>query len=204
MQSTQNEYMKEKEKKHCPQYSDSSGLNYPSDRIKYNLIAFQSKIPVLANVDWHLLSSQRVHLITFWVKEQFGLFSPALFPRTCVYVCICVFRLPWKLLLNAVVPSRRKPNQTQRAYGFNVVSERGRERRNAQMKSRDPLLLFFSGVCMTLTDPLPLTYVFRHREEGRKGIYARSERPCRCQLLTHGVVKTMCTKRDSEEIWFRP
>lgn len=57
--------MKEKEKKHCPQYSDSSGLNYPSDRIKYNLIAFQSKIPVLASVDWHLLSSQRVHLITF-------------------------------------------------------------------------------------------------------------------------------------------
>lgn len=49
--------MKEKEKKHCPQYSDSSGLNYPSDRIKYNLIAFQSKIPVLASVDWHLLSS---------------------------------------------------------------------------------------------------------------------------------------------------
>lgn len=170
------------------------------NRIKYNLIAFQSKIPVLANVDWYLLSSQRVHLITFWVKEQFGLFSPALFPRTCVYVCIYVFRLPWKLLLNAVVPSRRKPKPhptLQRAYGFNVVSERGRERRNAQMKSRDPLLLFFSGVCMTLTDPLPLTYVFRHREEGRKGIYARSERPCRCQLLTHGVVKTMCTKGDT-------
>lgn len=199
MQSTQNEYVKEK-KNTLPsvQWLFWLELSLWQNKVQFNC---------LASVDWHLLSSQRVHLITFWVKEQFGLFSPALFPRTCVYVCIYVFRLPWTLLLNAVVPSRRKPKPhptLQRAYGFNVVSERGRERRNAQMKSRDPLLLFFSGVCMTLTDPLPLTYVFRHREQGRKGIYARSERPCRCQLLTHGVVKTMCTKRHSEEIWFRP
>lgn len=63
------------------------------------------------------------------------------------------------------------------------------------MKSRDPLLLFFSGVCMTLKDPLPLTYVFRHREEGEKEFMQEVNDHADANSL-HMVWLKQCTQRD--------